>query len=82
MAMLVSGRVAPETFNGWIPKKMMGLGRGCIVWLQKWPFILPIPSMYGVFTYQGTRKGVPRSRTCTTMVFIVFNLGVLGDYNP
>ena len=31
---------------------------------------------------QGTRTGVPRSRTCTTMVFIVFNLGVLRDYNP
>ena len=28
---------------------------------------------------QGTRTGVSRSRTCTTMVFIVFNLGILGD---
>ena len=24
----------------------------------------------------------PGPRTCTTMVFVVFNLGVLGDYNP
>ena len=34
--------------------------------------------------YQGTRTGVPRSRTCGPhgiyiYIFIVFNLGILGD---
>ena len=37
-------------------------------------------------SYQGTRTGVPRSRTCTTMVFIVFpgwctlGLGYMKNY--
>ena len=32
--------------------------------------------------FQGTRTGVPHSRTCTTMVFIVFNLWILGGNLP
>ena len=35
-----------------------------------------------VKTSETTRTGVPRSRTCTTMVFMVFNLGILGDNLP
>ena len=31
---------------------------------------------------QGTRTGVPRSRTCALTVFVVFNLGILGDNLP
>ena len=32
---------------------------------------------------QGTRTGVPRSRTCGLYcIYGLFHLGILGDYNP
>ena len=40
---------------------------------------LPTPARMPV---KGEVVRVPRSRTCTTMVFIGVHLVILGDYNP
>ncbi len=49
------------------------------------PWLQTSRAMPGAFRewISGSREtGVPRSGTCTLTVFIVFNLGILGDYNP